>query len=166
MKTLFRNLLTVALLLGALDGRAALIAQYEMNGPLRGAPGVAALPGHGGGLDAGPYIFDANQGLAQDPGFYTSHGTYQPYPHDGHVVNSAGHASFATNFAHFLRDDRQGSEAAAGAVDYIHVYDSAFSAAEVKMLQRPAIPLAGPGALGVMGLGLVAVGFFGRRRLV
>jgi hypothetical protein len=58
--------------------------------------------------------------------------------------------------ANFFRDDRGGSEAAAGFVDFIHIYDSAMSAAQVYALTDPSrVPEPASAALLAMGLGLL-----------
>jgi hypothetical protein len=77
---------------------------------------------------------------------------------DGKLVaslNDKSHYTDLTNhYLNFFRDDRNGSEAAPGAVDFIHIYDNALSAAEVNRLVHPA-PEPASGLLMACGLGLL-----------
>ncbi|WP_020653565.1 PEP-CTERM sorting domain-containing protein [Massilia niastensis] len=62
----FHKLMATALLFVALDSRASLIHQYNLNGSLTDAKGGASLVSLGGTLGANEYVFDANKGLRLD----------------------------------------------------------------------------------------------------
>jgi hypothetical protein len=76
------------------------------------------------------------------------------------VLDTNNDADFGTNVAAFFRDN--GSEAAAGAVDFIHVYDHAMSTAEVSALMPAEVPE--PAPLGLVGAGLALLGWTRRRK--
>lgn len=59
----FHHLMATALLFVAMDSRAALIHQFELNGNLNDRLGGDALLGLGGAWDEGAYRFGANKGL-------------------------------------------------------------------------------------------------------
>ena len=71
------------------------------------------------------------------------------------VVDDKGIADFGANPAHFFRDNTTGpytGEANPGAVDYIRVFDTALSLAEVQALSAPpAAVVTEPGSLLLLG---------------
>lgn len=78
---------------------------------------------------------------------------------DGKLVlakkDTQPYTDLTNTYLNFFRDDRGGSEAGPGAVDFIHIYDNALSAAEVNRLVNPASEPAS-GLLMACGLGLLA----------
>ena len=61
---------------------------------------------------------------------------------DGKLVlakkDTQPYSDLTNTYVNFFRDDRGGSEAGPGAVDFIHIYDNALSATEVNRLVNPA----------------------------
>jgi hypothetical protein len=86
---------------------------------------------------------------------------------DGKLVAALNDRQYITDLAshdlNFFRDDRNGSEAGPGAVDFIHIYDKALSAAEVKRLAKPG-EVAEPAAGLLMACGLCLLGLFSSQR--
>lgn len=74
------------------------------------------------------------------------------------------YGDFAGHYANFFRDDNNGSEASGGAVDFIHIYNSALSAAEVRQLAE-ASKVAEPASGLLVACGLAMLGVARRRRL-
>jgi len=84
------------------------------------------------------------------------------------VLDNTGIADFGSNPAHFFIDNTSGSytnEANTGAVDYIRVFDSALTQAELLALPTPPAQaeVAEPASLGLVGAGLALVGWTRRR---
>ncbi|MFC0254211.1 LamG-like jellyroll fold domain-containing protein [Massilia consociata] len=228
----FQHLMATALLFVALDSRAALIHQFDLNGSLQDARSGKTLSTLGGKLEAGQYVFGANQGLyleldkhldsytidmafrldeiggfrrlvdfkkqVSDSGLYTEGSAFRLYDYrttggsvaaraptrmtitrdsdklfalyqNGDLVFSLTDtndiAALSTNFLYFFKDNggSHSGEAAPGAVDFIHVYDNALGAAQVKALPMPTA-VAEPASLGLMGAGLALVGWTRRRK--
>jgi hypothetical protein len=86
---------------------------------------------------------------------------------DGKLVAALNDRQYITDLAshdlNFFRDDRNGSEAGPGAVDFIHIYDNALSAAEVERLAKPG-EVAEPAAGLLMACGLCLLGLFSSQR--
>lgn len=77
------------------------------------------------------------------------------------VLDTQDYADYTANSAFFFIDNLQ--EAGAGAVNFIHIYNHALTAAEVAALPPPA-ELPEPAPLGVMGAGLALLGWTRRRK--
>lgn len=77
--------------------------------------------------------------------------------------DSSGYADFSGHYATFFRDDRNGSEAGAGSVDFIRIYDNALSAAELLALTDPT-RVSEPGSCLLLAMGLGALGAAMSRR--
>jgi hypothetical protein len=88
---------------------------------------------------------------------------------DGQLVmsrkDSYPYSDLSNTYLNFFRDDRGGSEAGPGAVDFIHIYDNALSAAEVSQLVNPS-QVAEPASALLIFCGLGMLGIARRRRLV
>lgn len=225
----FHHLMATALLFVAMDSRAALIRQYELNGNLNDALGGKALAHLGGSTGPQAYAFGPNQGLrldeklggtysidmrlrldafntgnsytrlidfkslANDNGLYLMGDQFRLYSYGDvggkvkpgeelrmtltrgadkqfrvyqngdlvlSVADAAGFADFTTSAAYFFRDD--GQEAGRGAVDFIHIYNHALSADEVRSLEPAEVPE--PGSLGMMATCLGILGWMSYRR--
>jgi hypothetical protein len=87
---------------------------------------------------------------------------------DGQLVMSKKDTQPYTDLSranlNFFRDDRGGSEAGPGAVDFIHIYDNALSAAEVNQLVHPS-QVAEPASALLVFCGFGMLGIARRRRL-
>jgi hypothetical protein len=87
---------------------------------------------------------------------------------DGKLVvalnDSKHYADFTGHYANFFRDDNNGGEATAGAVGFIHVYDNALNAAEVRQLLQ-ASQVAEPASALLVLCGIGMLGIARRRRL-
>lgn len=90
---------------------------------------------------------------------------------DGQLVLSVSDPNnitdFGNNIAYFFRDNNggNGNEANPGAVDYIRIYNTALSAAEVQQLPPVTAEVSEPATFGLLGAGLAMAGLTRRRRI-
>ena len=77
------------------------------------------------------------------------------------LVDTLNYADFTANSAFFFIDN--GQEAGSGAVNFIHIYNHALTAADVAALPPP-VELPEPAPLGMMAAGLALVGWTRRRK--
>ena len=82
----------------------------------------------------------------------------------GSVKDTSSYANAGSKPVTFFQDDRNGSEAGTGAVDFIRIYDTTLSAAQVYALTYPtSVPEPASVLLVALGLGLLSVSKSPRR---